>query len=213
MTDYFIGDTHFWHKNILKMGREQFTTIEEHNEHIIAQWNKVVRPGDKIYHLGDLAFGPLEKIQEIMPRLNGYKLLVAGNHDMRPTEAYLKMGFARVAGVMEYKSMVLSHMPIHTGQVDYRYTYNIHGHTHRNLVKYPYSDELDPRYICVSCEQVNYTPISFEQIIERYKPNFHRLTNEKRQVIAVEDLTVKEIEEIEKLVVGGEHDHLNSLLD
>lgn len=51
------------------------------NEMIIKNWNDVVSPDDTVYHLGDVALGPWVEWDGILTRLNGYKILVVGNHD------------------------------------------------------------------------------------------------------------------------------------
>jgi len=58
---FLISDTHFGHGNILtfkdKSGQpiRPYKTLEEMDEALIDNWNKVVKPTDKIYHLGDVA--------------------------------------------------------------------------------------------------------------------------------------------------------------
>ena len=58
---YFIADLHLGHKNIIRFDstREHrpFATIEEHDAELIRRWNAVVRPVDKVWVLGDVAFG------------------------------------------------------------------------------------------------------------------------------------------------------------
>lgn len=51
------------------------------NEVIIDNWNSVVSPGDTVYHLGDVALGQIDKSLACVSRLNGYKILILGNHD------------------------------------------------------------------------------------------------------------------------------------
>lgn len=48
---------------------------------MIARWNAIVTPEDTIYHLGDVAMhtAPMKRI---LPRLNGKKILIIGNHDL-----------------------------------------------------------------------------------------------------------------------------------
>ena len=48
---------------------------------MIENWNKVVKPTDTIYHLGDVSFYGREETGKIVKRLNGYKILIRGNHD------------------------------------------------------------------------------------------------------------------------------------
>ena len=67
--EYFISDLHFNHDNILKFERQEFKTIEEHNEFIIASINRVVTKFDTLYLLGDLGDD-----LELIKRLNGKKI-------------------------------------------------------------------------------------------------------------------------------------------
>jgi calcineurin-like phosphoesterase family protein len=51
------------------------------DEVIIANWNALVAPEDKVYHLGDIALGPIDKSLSKISRLNGYRVAILGNHD------------------------------------------------------------------------------------------------------------------------------------
>ena len=77
---YFISDTHFNHKNIIKYCNRPFDSIEQMNETLINNWNDIVSDKDIIYHLGDFALGSKELILDIVNRLNGSKYLIRGNH-------------------------------------------------------------------------------------------------------------------------------------
>lgn len=50
------------------------------NASLIGSWNGVVAPDDTVYFLGDFAVQP-HLVAEILPQLNGKKLLIAGNND------------------------------------------------------------------------------------------------------------------------------------
>lgn len=155
---FFIADTHFGHANILKFDPPRpFSSIEEHDEHIIDNWNKVVKPFDKVYHCGDVAFK--KPCMEYFNRLNGIKRLVKGNHDLFPDRLYTEH-FKQIHGVKHLHidgfRCVVTHVPIHPNCIE-RWGINIHGHLHFNTIP-------DPRYFCVSVEQINYTPISLEEI-------------------------------------------------
>lgn len=169
---FFIGDTHFGHKNIIKFEPElrPFVTIEEHNEYIISQWNKTVGPKDTVWHLGDVLFGKETFNLDLIDRLNGHKKLVLGNHDDFPNqylERFILPRFDKICGVGQVHGFVLTHIPIAETYLG-RYKGNIHGHTRsRNLD--------DPRYINVSCEQIGLTPISYEDLMQ----NKYRLGNKE----------------------------------
>lgn len=174
-TTFFIADTHFGHKNIITFDATKphrpFKTIEEHDEEIIRRWNKTVGTRDIVFHLGDFCFG--RRNLPIAGRLNGDKRLVMGNHDHYPTSEYLKF-FTKVFGAVEYKDMILTHIPVHPDQLKTRYKRNIHGHLHTVVVKewvwhgaYQY-EEIDKKYINVSCEQINLTPIAYDTLVKRF---------------------------------------------
>jgi len=53
---FFIADTHFGHKNVLKLCNRPFETIEQMNETFIENWNRRVTGRDSVYVIGDLFF-------------------------------------------------------------------------------------------------------------------------------------------------------------
>jgi calcineurin-like phosphoesterase family protein len=163
----FIADLHLSHQNMdIRRG---FSTIEEHDEHIIAKWNSVVNKRDVTYILGDVT---MEKSSPypLLDRLNGIKHIVLGNHDRRQDTKKLFDYAESVAGMIQYKGIMLTHAPIHPMELEYRFNKNIHGHIHDKVVmKMLDGWEIpDERYFCVSCEQVDYLPKSLKDLgIER----------------------------------------------
>ena len=176
MTTFFISDLHLGHENIIPFCRQQFLTLDDMHQRIIDQWNSVVRPSDIVWVLGDVSLGGGHQIH-LMDQMNGTKNLVMGNHDNYRVD--YRRHFNRICGVFEYKGCILSHVPVHPMQ-KYRFRANIHGHLHelnvmmdgvRLATEGPevWEDVIvpDPWYINVSCEQLNYTPISFDTIRSR----------------------------------------------
>ena len=78
---WFTSDTHFSHANIIRYCDRPYTDTDHMDEDIIARWNEVVSPDDIVFHLGDIALGPIEKSLPKIDRLNGYKIAKLGNHD------------------------------------------------------------------------------------------------------------------------------------
>lgn len=89
MTTWFTSDTHFSHQNIIRYCDRPFSDTDEMDEAIIRNWNELVSPEDTVYHLGDVALGPIEKSLAKVGRLNGFIYLKTGNHD-RPFMRYGK---------------------------------------------------------------------------------------------------------------------------
>lgn len=158
--DWFIGDTHFGHARLLtfESNIRPYTSIEEHDEALIANWNSVVGDDDVVYHLGDVSFS--SKYEPLF-RLKGRKIVVVlGNHDYHSKiEHIMRDERYRVCGCMSYRKGLLTHIPVHESQLT-RYEYNIHGHLHHNNLP-------DKRYVNVSAEQTGMTPISWDQLKER----------------------------------------------
>jgi len=91
---YFVSDTHFLHKGIMRHcpWRNRWPDVNSMNEGIIEIWNYWVKPEDTVYVLGDLALGKPNKLKKIINRLNGHKIIVLGNHDLGK-QFYLDNGF------------------------------------------------------------------------------------------------------------------------
>lgn len=81
MKKLYIGDTHLGHRNIIRLDNRPFSSVEEMDEFIIAEWNKRAAPDDEVYIDGDFSWYGVEKTNEILSRLNGKKILIRGNHD------------------------------------------------------------------------------------------------------------------------------------
>lgn len=173
MSQVFItSDSHFGHgKTCTDFKRDDgtplrpFSGAEEMDEELVKRWNSVVRPNDKVYHLGDVAIK--KQNLPILNRLNGKKKLVMANHDIFHADIYREY-FYDLCAVRKLEGMVLTHIPIHVDSLE-RYGTNVHGHLHANEVKMMHKRKriIDPRYLCVSVEHTNYTPITLDEVRAR----------------------------------------------
>jgi calcineurin-like phosphoesterase family protein len=85
---FFTSDQHFGHTNILKYEDEKrrdkfgnkFLSIDEMDSFIVDQWNVTVAEGDLVYCLGDFCY-KMQQMRDVLPFLNGEKILISGNHD------------------------------------------------------------------------------------------------------------------------------------
>lgn len=167
---WLISDTHFLHRNILTFKDEngnlirgsKFSSVEEMDQYMIDQWNSVVKPGDIVYHLGDVMMGDKESFKKLWPKLVGQKRLVVGNHDDIP---WLSSGgfFKKVMMWRRFDEfgLLLTHVPIHeSGLWDYkrdRPLTNVHGHIHHHPAP-------TYRHRNVSVEAIDYRPINIEEL-------------------------------------------------
>jgi len=160
---WVTSDTHFNHHNIVHKFEppRPFKDVHHMNETIIENWNAVVKPGDKVYHLGDVFFGDKEEFKKLWPRLNGKKRLIVGNHD---DVKFLANGsfFEKVMMWRWFDNLLLSHVPVHPSSIKearggVKNSLNVHGHTHfRGSPEGPYKS------VCV--ELTNYTPVNIEEL-------------------------------------------------
>jgi calcineurin-like phosphoesterase family protein len=163
----FIADLHLGHTNMAK--NRGFQDEFYHDEHIVDQWNSVVGKRDLTYILGDVTMENT-KNYPILDRLSGRKIVVMGNHDRSKDIPELLKYVENVAGMINYKGVWLTHCPVHESELAYRVKKNIHGHIHEKRVMKARDNwgeiEMVPdvRYICVSCEHVDYKPKTLEEL-------------------------------------------------
>lgn len=162
MADIFMADTHFGHKGILGFEPQArpYKTVEEMNQAIIDNVNSVSTWEDTLYILGDVGFS---SCYEPLKYLQARKIIIVlGNHDY-PNKIQQIIGAdphrIKVCGASEYKSCILTHIPVHECQMQ-RFRANIHGHLHTSSLS-------DPRYICVSLEQNNMRPFTWEELVRK----------------------------------------------
>lgn len=148
---FFIADTHFADKNVFEMSGENkfFNSVSEKDNKIIKNWNSWVSAEDTVFILGD--FGE----SDYMYRLNGKKFFIKGNHDDFNVDS--------IYPILYQNFFILSHEPQFILE-DGPYA-NIFGHVHNN----PIYKTVSSRSYCVCACRINYTPISFEEILDEMK--------------------------------------------
>ncbi len=155
---FLISDMHFGHRNIMKYENRPFDNVDDMDMAIINNWNQVVDKGDKIFILGDVSFYNKDKTTDIIKMLNGYKMLILGNHDRdRSLNWWKDTGIDEISKypIIYDEFYIFSHEPLYLNE-NMPYA-NIHGHTHH--LRYD-----SRQFFNVSVECINYTPIEFEKI-------------------------------------------------
>ena len=186
---FFTSDTHFGHANIIRLCNRPFKDVEEMNEKLVENWNRVVPEDGTVFHLGDFAFGGSALWNKVLDQLNGRIYLILGNHDRgNLRENYIKK-FELVTSQMqieiEDRSIYLNHYPFLCYGGSYRgenAVWQLFGHVHSG----PNCTGLDcnrlnilfPYQYDVGVDNNNYTPISWQQVkdainqqIEKSKSN------------------------------------------
>lgn len=171
---FFAADYHFGHESpYSKFKRADgsplrpFANADEGDEAMIERHNAVVKAEDRVYVVGDVAMS--HKHLYKLGRMNGRKVLIKGNHDIAKLSQYLPY-FDDIRGSHQFDGILITHIPVHPYSLA-RWGFNVHGHLHANRVvtNDQHREVIDPRYFCVSVEQINYTPISLEEV-KKHKP-------------------------------------------
>ena len=170
MTVWLISDTHFHHVNVLNFtgydGKplRVFDNVHQMDEYMVEKWNSVVKPDDKVYHLGDVVMKATAESLKIVGRLNGRKTLILGNHDSPDVHLY-RPYFSHIHSTRILSDYILSHVPLHPMSLG-KAKANIFGHVHNNIVPGQYG----PKYYNISVEVLDdYTPISLEELDRRIR--------------------------------------------
>ncbi|ADU97119.1 metallophosphoesterase [Thermovibrio ammonificans] len=179
---YFISDTHFFHRNILKLcplkRREGFEEL------ILSNLERVLREGDTLFVLGDFLWREVEGFKERWRSLPGRKVLICGNHDW-PLGEKLSDYFDEIydfslALEIKGKRLLLCHFPSKDLRT-YRYcelqaritrefrstgaSLLIHGHVHFNPYGVFCGCHLNRvKCVNVNVEFTNYLPVSQEEL-------------------------------------------------
>jgi calcineurin-like phosphoesterase family protein len=175
MDTWFTSDHHFGHKKIIEYCDRPYDSVEEMNEALVAAWNNCVKEADTVYYLGDFSLSRTI-MEQYAPRLNGRKILIAGNHDKcHPSnnagqwsnlDLYRKY-FDAIYTEHEWNDWMLHHIPYHD-EVDHRFEeYRpvsdgrvlLHGHVHQRWL-------TNGRQINVGVDVWDYTPVHEDQIRE-----------------------------------------------
>lgn len=169
---WVYSDPHFGHKNIVKFTNDDgskmrpWDDVSQMNEEMIAWYNDLVSPTDRVYLLGDVAFTPAT-MRASVSRLNGRICLIPGNHEPPKMRKYFDL-FDDVRGYVQRQGFIMSHIPIHEGSLG-RWGLNIHGHLHNNTVKDMFAGHQlqseDKRYYCACVERTNFRPKLLDEIL------------------------------------------------
>lgn len=169
---YFTSDTHFYHTNIIGFCKRPFKNVQDMNEVLIANWNRVVAQDDIVFHLGDFCLGGSHEWISILDRLNGKIYLILGNHDMKNIRQGYINRFESVAMQMyievDKQKIYLNHCPFLCYGGSYDGTWQLFGHVHtsKNNTGKDASrlNMLFPTQYDVGVDNNDFAPVSYEQV-------------------------------------------------
>lgn len=147
---WLIADTHLDHKNIIKYCNRPFKSVNQMNEAIVRNWNRLIGKYDYVLVVGDFAFGKLVNYWHRV--LNGHKIMIRGNHD--------RFGLERLTLNANGHRLLLVHNPADVEHWDNEWI--IHGHKHNAA---PLIDPVG-RMVNVGVENIGYKPIRLNKVLE-----------------------------------------------
>lgn len=172
---WVMSDPHFGHRNIIKYCKRPFVSVDEMDEAIIRNCNKVVPHNGTLIIVGDFSFHKdKRRTNQIIYAIKGTKYIVLGNHDEYLDQEQL----SKFAGAYDYlevevrdkdtprgkQLIVMMHYPFRTWNKSHHGSWSLHGHCHGSLPDDPNLLSID---VGVDCH--NYTPISYYQIKDLMK--------------------------------------------
>jgi len=136
---FFTADTHFGCERLVKNIRQEFASIDEHDEALLDNINSTVGRNDCLVIIGDFCF---KKPGSYRPKIKCKHIFyILGNHD-QPAKIQAVFG----GNVWQYRMMKLKHMVwcchypcCHWPQSHYG-AFHGYGHTHNNT---RYEDAMD----------------------------------------------------------------------
>lgn len=155
------SDLHFGHKNIIKYSKRPFTDTDAMETELLAAFNSIVGPDDISIWVGDIAFQADSRTNEQLALMNGYKILIIGNHDFNHKKLR-NLDFDETHLVYsasdEKVDLAFTHFPL--GNLD-KSIINVHGHQH---VGEEHWTDNSQQHINVNCEFHEFKPVSLDQI-------------------------------------------------
>lgn len=173
-TIFFTSDLHFGHTNSIVHSNRPFADVEAMTEGLIDAWNKVVKPTDTVWQLGDFTFYyKVDRVIPILERLNGTIHAVLGNHcHVIKNNKPLLLERKLFASINERKLLridktkppiVLDHYPGRSWNFSSHGGWQLHGHCHGTMEPYGKSVDVgvDAPFVL---GYAPYRPLAYEEV-------------------------------------------------
>lgn len=163
--DFFItSDTWFGRPQILDIAkRHSFSSVDDMNETLIKNWNKKIKRGDIVFHLGNFAWDP-HTARSVLKRLNGEITFLLGSTDDALMEVahefdHVNLLDDQIVELPQFDS-IICHYPLDVWNGKASGTIHFHGHTvfsHKTNLSI-----LNRVNVCV--DFWNYSPVKYSTI-------------------------------------------------
>jgi calcineurin-like phosphoesterase family protein len=169
MKYWLTADEHYGHQNIIKYCNRPFNSVEEMDNALIENHNRLVGKNDTVIHIGDFTLKKtFDGVFKYINRLNGNHEFIRGSHD------YWLSGINGHKEIfeMEYGKdyIVACHYAMKVWPRSHYGSYMFFGHSHGNLA-------VDGRSCDVGVDCNDFKPVLLDDLIDRLKSkrNFNQL--------------------------------------
>ncbi|TXT67526.1 MAG: hypothetical protein BAJALOKI1v1_70017 [Promethearchaeota archaeon] len=179
--EWFTADFHLSHKNIIKYCNRPFRGVEEMDKVLLDNLEKLVKPGDTLYYLGDLTFKDTIA-EDFFERFQDREIhYIIGNHDSQRVLNLAREYCSSVAHLKDIKlhgqSITLCHYAMRVWNKSHFNSWQLYGHSHAKLK--PVGKQYD-----IGVDNNEYRPILFEEvslIMSKLPDNFNYIPPEERR--------------------------------
>lgn len=181
---WFTSDLHLSHDKAFLWEPRGFTNVQDMNEAIVENWNKVVKPEDEVYNLGDFALTDVDAAIPYINKLNGTIRWIIGNHDtekkigkiIEECPAVWEIGWAYQFKYDKKYSIYMSHYPTLTANFDQKkfsqHVIALHGHIHS---KNNWMIPTNPFIYHVGVDSHNCTPVHIDEILSDIRQRWNEI--------------------------------------
>jgi calcineurin-like phosphoesterase family protein len=191
--DWITSDHHFGHARIIlpEYCNRPFCCKHQMNEILIQKWNSKVGINDRVFYLGDFAWGPKGFRRRILERLNGHIFFVRGNHDKERkfmVELGCHLGCLDIEATYEpsdgpTSSIYMRHLPNFKRAPEF--DYHICGHVHDTWARLG-------NIINASVDVTGFEPAKMADLIKTEQSVLEPIDSELKAKIAEKNRKIKE---------------------
>ena len=181
---WFTSDLHMMHNKGFLFEPRGFSNERDMCEALVENWNKIVKPNDIVYDLGDIALSDVQEAAKYIKKLNGKHFWIRGNHDTNNKVDYLmdncwdKLYFIGWADMLKYDKyhFYMSHYPALTANFDDKkfsqHVINLHGHTHQRT---NWLQPDNPFMYHVGVDSHSNTPVHIDEVLTDIRNRWNEL--------------------------------------
>ena len=160
---WFTSDSHCGHNRIIEYCNRPFHDSDHMDTEIICRFQEKLRPGDTLYHLGDVSWSSydLDKFFKYFKNVH----LIYGNHDKpgRTQHPHIR-SYSDIKNLsLDGDYIVMCHYAMRSWKNRSKGAYHLYGHSHGKLPG-------EGRSMDVGVDTNNFYPYSWPEIKARLEP-------------------------------------------